>query len=223
MLEKLRKTGRGAWLDEEMERLADPANYANDPDAGLEAGQGAEPQARRARPAEGARRLARDSRRGRKNLPRGRIIKDETLADIAVPSAAQARTISAKVRGLSAGWAGNDIGARLMAALDSAEPLPDDEMPPRDDAGPGLGKEGALVADLLKLLLKIRSRETDVAPRLIARARRARSARRGPARGAADPGGLALRAVRQAMRSTWSRAGWPSACVNGKMVMSEIS
>jgi ribonuclease D len=32
-----------------------------------------------------------------------------------------------------------------------------------------LGKEGALVADLLKLLLKIRSREIDVASRLLAR------------------------------------------------------
>ena len=32
MLERLRKTGRGAWLDQEMERLADPAHYANDPD-----------------------------------------------------------------------------------------------------------------------------------------------------------------------------------------------
>jgi ribonuclease D len=32
MLEKLRKTGRGLWLDEEMERLADPANYFNDPE-----------------------------------------------------------------------------------------------------------------------------------------------------------------------------------------------
>ena len=31
MLEKLRRTGRGAWLDQEMERLADPANYENDP------------------------------------------------------------------------------------------------------------------------------------------------------------------------------------------------
>jgi ribonuclease D len=32
-----------------------------------------------------------------------------------------------------------------------------------------LGKDGALVADLLKLLLKVRSKEADVAPRLIAR------------------------------------------------------
>ncbi|MEA3042163.1 MAG: ribonuclease, partial [Sphingomonadales bacterium] len=31
MLERLRRTGRGAWLDEEMERLADPSNYELDP------------------------------------------------------------------------------------------------------------------------------------------------------------------------------------------------
>jgi ribonuclease D len=48
--------------------------------------------------------------------------------------------------------------------------LSEAEMPPRDDRKPGLGKEGALIADLLKLLLKVRSRDADVAPRLIARA-----------------------------------------------------
>lgn len=30
LLKKLIKTGRGAWLDAEMDKLADPANYAND-------------------------------------------------------------------------------------------------------------------------------------------------------------------------------------------------
>jgi ribonuclease D len=42
-------------------------------------------------------------------------------------------------------------------------------MPERDPKRPGLGKDGALVADLLKLLLKIRSRDINVAARLIAR------------------------------------------------------
>jgi ribonuclease D len=73
------------------------------------------------------------------------------------------------VRGLSASWAQNEIGARLIAVLEKSEPLPEAEMPPREDRKPGLGKEGALIADLLKLLLKVRAREADVAPRLIAR------------------------------------------------------
>src|SRR3546814_16723312 len=42
-------------------------------------------------------------------------------------------------------------------------------MPQRDGARPGMGKDSALIADLLKLLLKIRSKEADVAAKLIAR------------------------------------------------------
>ena len=95
-------------------------------------------------------------------------MKDETLADIAAHPPATQEAL-AGVRGLSAGWKANDIGARMMDALESAEPLPASEMPPREDRQPGLGKEGALVADLLKLLLKIRARESNVAARLIAR------------------------------------------------------
>ena len=56
-----------------------------------------------------------------------------------------------------------------MDAIGAAKPLPSDEMPSRDDRKPALGKEGALVADLLKLLLKIRAREINVAARLLAR------------------------------------------------------
>ncbi len=56
-----------------------------------------------------------------------------------------------------------------MATLQKAKPLDPDELPPRNGRGAPLGKEGALVADLLKLLLKIRSREIDVASRLLAR------------------------------------------------------
>src|SRR5690606_22607688 len=103
-----------------------------------------------------------------KNLPRGRIMKDETLADIAMPPPAEQEALG-RVRGLSAAWKANDIGARMMEALDGAEPLPAAELPSRDEKAPGLGREGALVADLLKLLLKIRARESNVAPRLVAR------------------------------------------------------
>ena len=57
----------------------------------------------------------------------------------------------------------------MMAAIEGAAPMTDAELPARTARGAPLGKEGALVADLLKLLLKIRSREIDVAARLLAR------------------------------------------------------
>jgi ribonuclease D len=74
-----------------------------------------------------------------------------------------------RVRGLSAGWKTNDIGARLMAAIQNAKPLDQSELPDREPRRPGLTKDAVLVSDLLKLLLKIRAKETGVAARLIAR------------------------------------------------------
>ncbi|MEO9130503.1 MAG: ribonuclease D [Sphingomonas sp.] len=167
MLERLRKTGRGAWLDQEMERIGDPKNYANDPE---EAWKRVRIAGRKPEVLGRLKALARwrELEAQNKNLPRGRIVKDETLADLAGHSPRKQADL-AKVRGLSATWAGNDIGARLMAALEAAEPMSAEEMPARDDRKPGLGKDGALVADLLKLLLKIRSKEIDVASRLLAR------------------------------------------------------
>jgi ribonuclease D len=95
-------------------------------------------------------------------------MRDETLADLASnPPAKQADL--AKVRGLSQAWSDNEIGKRLMRTLRDAEALPAEEMPAKTPRGAPLGKEGALVADLLKLLLKIRSREIDVAARLLTR------------------------------------------------------
>jgi ribonuclease D len=167
ILKKLIKTDRGSWLNAEMEKLADPANYRNDP------GQ----QWRRIRapsrnPVVLGRLKAlaawRESEAQDKNIPRGRIMRDETLADIASHPPKEQEDL-AKVRGLSSAWRDNDIGRRLMRVLRDAEPLPHEEMPEKPTRGAPLGKEGALVADLLKLLLKIRTREIDVAARLLTR------------------------------------------------------
>lgn len=167
MLDKLMKTGRGEWLDAEMERLSDPANYAQEP---ADAWRRVKIASRKPEVLGRLRALAawREHEARTKNLPRGRIVKDETLGDLAMhPPRAQSDL--SRVRGLSASWAGNEIGGRMIAALHNAAPLPPELLPPRDDRKPGLGKDGALVADLLKLLLKIRAKEANVAPRLLAR------------------------------------------------------
>jgi ribonuclease D len=103
-----------------------------------------------------------------KNLPRGRIIKDDTLTEI-VLHPPKTQDDLARIRGLSAGWKTNEIGTRLLAALEAAKPLEGADLPDREPKRPGLTKDAALVSDLLKLLLKIRSKETGVAARLIAR------------------------------------------------------
>ena len=167
LLKKLIKTGRGAWLDAEMDKLADPANYANDSNL---AWKRIRSTGRNLTVLGRLKALAawRESEAQHKNIPRGRIIRDETLADLAShPPKNQADL--AKVRGLSNAWKDNDIGKRLMKVIEKAEPLDKNELPERGTPGAPLGKEGALVADLLKLLLKIRAREMDVAARLLTR------------------------------------------------------
>src|SRR6478736_3528555 len=110
MLERLRKTGRGEWLDQEMERIADPANYVNDPELSW---QRIKVPSRKPEVLGRLKAIAafREREARKKNLPRGRLIKDETIADLAVhPPRSQSDL--AKVRGLAASWAQNDIGAR---------------------------------------------------------------------------------------------------------------
>jgi ribonuclease D len=167
MVEKLKKTGRGAWLDEEMERLADPSSFAFEPS---EAWKRLKLPSRNPIVLGRLKALAgwRETEARTKNLPRGRILKDDTLNEIVLHPPKSQEDLG-RVRGLSAGWRNNDIGARLMAAIAAAKPHEPDEMPDREAKRPGLTKEGALVSDLLKLLLKIRSKESGVAAKLIAR------------------------------------------------------
>ena len=167
MVEKLKKTGRGAWLDEEMERLADASNFAFAPE---DAWKRLKLPSRNPTVLGRLKALAawRETEARSKNLPRGRIIKDDTLNEI-VLHPPKSQDDLGRVRGLSAGWRTNDIGGRLIAAVEAAKPLDHNELPDREPKRPGLTKDAALVSDLLKLLLKIRAKESGVAARLIAR------------------------------------------------------
>ncbi|HTG63439.1 MAG TPA: ribonuclease D [Sphingomicrobium sp.] len=167
LVNKLVKTGRGAWLDEEMDRLADPSSFAFAPE---DAWKRLKLPSRNPAVLGRLKALAgwRETEARSKNLPRGRIVKDDTLNELA-SHPPKTQDDLGKVRGLSSGWRNNDIGARLMTALAKAEPLDPDELPAREPRRPGLTKDAALVSDLLKLLLKIRAKEAGVAAKLIAR------------------------------------------------------
>ncbi|UKK85480.1 ribonuclease D [Sphingopyxis sp. BSN-002] len=219
MLKKLVKTGRGHWLDEEMEKLADPSNYNLDPD---DAWQRIKVPSRKPDVLGRLQALAawREREARSKNLPRGRIVKDETLADLAAHPPKDQDGLG-RVRGLSATWKSNDIGGRLMDALANAKNMAKDDMPDRAPRGPGLGKEGVLVADLLKLLLKIRARELNVAARLIARSDDLEALAAGSRNDIPMMQGWRYDVFgHAALDLVEGRMGF--AVVNGKLVMSEI-
>ena len=121
MVKKLVKTGRGDWLDEEMDRLADPSSFAFE---AKDAWKRLKLPSRNPAVLGRLKALAgwRETEARSKNLPRGRIVKDDTLNELA-SHPPKTQDDLGKVRGLSSGWKSNDIGARLMAALATAEPM----------------------------------------------------------------------------------------------------
>ncbi len=161
---RLREEGRLEWVAEEMATLTDPATYRVDPE---EMWLRLRPRSSNRRYLAMVRALAawREREVQRINIPRQRLLKDETLLEIAatVPDTPEAL---ARARGITRGFAEGRTGASLLEAIAAAQALPEDALPavPRSDAG---RPSPALVA-LLKVLLAAKSEQHHVAPRLIA-------------------------------------------------------
>ncbi|MBA2635492.1 MAG: ribonuclease D [Sphingomonas sp.] len=219
LLERLKKTGRGGWLDEEMERLADASTFAFAPE---DAWKRLKTPSRNPTVLGRLRALAgwRETEARSKNIPRGRIVKDETLGELAAHPPKTQDDLG-RIRGLSAGWKNNDIGQRLIQVLSAAKPLEADELPDREPRRPGLTKDGALVSDLLKLLLKIRSKESGVAAKLIARTDELEALAAGVRSGLNILGGWRFEEFgRDALDLVEGRLGF--AIENGKLKMSRL-
>ncbi len=162
---RLAREGRTKWVAEEMAALADPTTYRADP----------ETQWERLRPRSHNRRFLgllraacawREREAQRVNIPRQRLVKDETLLEIAATAPQDAAAL-ARARGISEGFAKGRSGASLLAALAEARALPEDALPeiPKDRGAPNASP--ALVA-LLKVLLAAQSEAHHVAPKLLA-------------------------------------------------------
>ena len=100
-----------------MERLADPANLrATTPTTAWQRISAAEPQARSARPAQGARRLARDRGAGQEHPARPDHARTRR-SPTSPATRPRSRPIWPRCAGSRPAWRNNDIGGRLMAAL----------------------------------------------------------------------------------------------------------
>src|SRR6185312_14942759 len=163
--QRLERDGRLEWVAEEMAVLADPATYRPDPEAMWE----------RLRPRTGNRRLLgvlravaawREREAQRINIPRQRLVKDESLLEIAATAPGTPEAL-ARARGVTRGFAEGRTGASLIAAIQAAKALPDDALPeaPRGKDGP---RPSPALVSLLKVLLATKCEQHDVAPKLIA-------------------------------------------------------
>lgn len=162
--ERLEAKDRLPWVTDEMEALADAGAYDNDPE---NAWRRLKPRKFTARYLSVFQAVAawRERTAQARDQVRGRILKDEAIDEIAAQVPTDAAAFD-RLRSVPKGFGGGKFGAELAAVIRSAvrnaESAPVIERPTPTPQAPGA------VVELLKVLLKARAEEADVAPRLIA-------------------------------------------------------
>ena len=164
--QRLALNGRAGWFAQEMAGLTDPATYRSDP---REAWRRFRLRGRVDPRFFGVlRELAawREIAARQRNLPRGRIMRDEAVVEIAAHTP---RTIEAlaRTRSLGKGVAEGRLGGEILEAVergivDTKAGQP--PVPSRADLPTGLGP----LVELLRVLLKQRCEEHQVAQKLVA-------------------------------------------------------
>jgi ribonuclease D len=162
---KLESTGRIAWLADEMAILEDPATYQVNP---MKAWQRLKTRSDKPRFLAVLREMAawREREAQSRDVPRSRLLKDETLVEIAAHPPRDADAL-ARCRGLSKSFAEGRMGEAILQAVERGMALPESECPApetRPDVPPGLGP----LIDLLRVLLKTRCDQHEVAQKLVA-------------------------------------------------------
>ncbi len=161
----LEKSGRTAWLDEEMAVLTAPKTYQLLPETAW-----LRLKTRSADPRYLAilRALAawRENEAQRRDVPRNRVLRDEQLFDIAAHHPTGVDDL-ARTRGLSREVAQGRIGQAILRAIAEGLAVPEADRPaspPRAERPAGLGP----MVDLLKVLLKMKCEDHEVAQKLVA-------------------------------------------------------
>ena len=162
---ELKKHGRASWLEEESAQLSDPEIYQQSPE---NAWKRFRMQDRRAHVLGVLIEVAawREEEAQSRNVPRNRILKDDAIRELALQGPKDKKALS-KLRAVPRGYENSRYAEPLLEAVARGRKKSKDDLPPMPAPTvnrPGIGP----LVDLLKVLLKQRSEESGVAPKLIA-------------------------------------------------------
>jgi len=162
---QLAKSGRTAWLEEELAALTDPETYITRPH---EAWQRVKTRTNSGRFLAIVRELARfrEDYAQTRNIPRSRVFKDDALLELASSKPLTSEDLG-RSRLLLREARKGDIADGILAAVRAGLAVrPEDFPKPEDDRDQS--RADAALADLLRVLLKSKSEATGVAQKLIA-------------------------------------------------------
>jgi ribonuclease D len=165
MAKTLARTGRAAWVEEEIAALSDPALYKLDP---KDSWKRLKPRTSNKRFIAMLATLAewREREAQTRDIPRGRVLKDEALTEIAAHPPETAEGLE-RIRAVPKGFAASKMGKGLLDAIAQGKHAqPPESIEPQ---APRRKREPSpATIDLLKTLLRLKAEQVGVAPRLIA-------------------------------------------------------
>jgi ribonuclease D len=168
MKARLEKTGRAAWVAEEVAALQDPALYKLEPESAW----------KRLKPRTANKRFLailaslaawREREAQARDIPRGRVLKDEALTEIAAHPPENPEALE-RIRAVPKGFANSRLGKGLTEAIAHGQTAEPPEGAADDNRQRRRREPSPAVVDLLKTLLRLRAEAAGVAPRLIANA-----------------------------------------------------
>jgi ribonuclease D len=165
--QRLEEAGRMAWVEAEMAALNDPANYDVSPENAW----------KRLKPRKHAPKYMavfkavaawREITAQTRDQPRGRILKDDAIDEVATQAPVSAEELD-RLRSVPRGFSGSKFGPDLIGTVRDALASPEANAPAQPRAATAAPPQSAgAVVELLKVLLKARAEEAGVASKLIA-------------------------------------------------------
>jgi ribonuclease D len=160
----LARRGRADWVSEEMEVLTSPETYRLDPDSAWER---LKTRVRKPKDLAVLIELAawREREAQARDVPRGRVLKDDALADVAIHAPTTAEKLGG-LRSLPKGFERSKWGEAILAAVARGLARDPKSLPRLDRAKSGTN--GAATVELLKVLLRMTAERHAVAAKVIA-------------------------------------------------------
>ena len=160
----LQKRGRTEWVGEEMEILTSPDTYRADPETAWER---LKTRVRKPKELGVLMEVAawREREAQSRDVPRGRVLKDEAIGDIATHAPTTQERL-ASLRSLPRGFERSKWGAEILDAVKRGISRDPSELPKLDK--PRQSLNGNATVELLKVLLRMTSEQHGVAAKVIA-------------------------------------------------------
>ena len=165
MVEELDTRGRRKWVGEDLANLQDPNTYAIKP---MKAWEKIKIRSDKPKHLGALQALAawREEKAAKRNLPKGFVIKDDTLMEIALTAPKDAKAL-ARVRGFPASQVDRDMGKALLNIVKQISKMDPQDLP-RKKKKKSAPASKAGILEILRVFLKIVAAENDITPKRIA-------------------------------------------------------